>query len=110
MRKTKCLYPEGASPEGMVSASQLQCWMACAKRWEYSYLEGLSPRVERPYLTMGKLCHVGMHAAMARLWLAQREKLLDPEYPVGVGVLAREGESAIRGRYARYMEGIDYLQ
>lgn len=110
MRKTKCLYPEGASPEGMVSASQIQCWMACGKRWEYSYLEGLSPRVERPYLTMGKLCHVGMHAAMERLWMAQRENLLDPEYPVGIDVLAREGEAAIREEHARYMEGIDYLQ
>lgn len=110
MRKTKCLYLEGAPPEGMVSATQLQSWMACAKRWEYGYLEGLSPRVERPYLTMGKLCHVGFHAAMERLWLAQRENLLDPEYPVGPEVLAREGETAIREEHARYMEGIDYLQ
>lgn len=110
MRKTKCLYPEGASPEGMVSASQIQCWMSCGKRWEYSYLEGLSPRVERPYLTMGKLCHVGMHAAMARLWLAQREGEADPESPVGMEVLAREGATAIREEYTAYMSGIDYLQ
>lgn len=109
MRKTKCLYPEGASPEGMVSATQLQSWMACAKRWEYGYLEGLAPRVERPYLIMGKLCHVGFQAAMERLWLAQRENLLDPEYPVGVDVLAREGEASIREEHARYMDGIDFL-
>lgn len=109
MRKTRCLYPKGTSPEGMVSVSQIQCWMSCGKRWEYSYLEGLAPRVERPYLTIGKLCHVGMQAAMERLWLCQRERGGDPLYPVTVDDLAREGAYAIREEHARYMDGIDFL-
>ena len=78
VRKTRCLYPEGASPEGMVSATQLQSWMACGKRWEYGYLEGLAPRVERPYLTIGKMCHIGFYAAMKRLWEYRRDVRSDP--------------------------------
>lgn len=109
MRRTRCLYPEGTSPEGMVSASQIQCWMACGKRWEYSYLEGLAPRMERPYLTMGKLCHLGFQRAMERLWEAQRAGMFDPAYPIGVDDLIDVGERAMNEEFARYLDGIDYL-
>lgn len=69
MKNTKYLFNEKKmTPDGMVSISQLQTFLACKKKWEYNYIEGLKPRVERSYLTIGKLCHKGMQAAMQMLW------------------------------------------
>ena len=48
----------------MVSCTQLQAYLSCPRRWSYSYVEGLRPRTERPYLTVGKLIHLGFEAAM----------------------------------------------
>lgn len=100
MRKTKCLYPEGASPEGMVSASQIQSYMSCAKKWEYVYMQGLTPRVERSYLTIGKLCHRGMEAAMTARWN-------DPD--MDIDMLEGCGLSAMSDMFDDYMESIEYL-
>ena len=73
MKKTKCLFNEGTqTPEGMVSVSQLQTFMSCPKKWEYNYIDRLKPRVERAYLTIGKLCHKGMQTAMTLKWQADR--------------------------------------
>ena len=74
MRKTKCLFPDGASPEGMVSVSQLQTFMSCPQKWEYGYIDGITPRVERSYLSVGKLCHKGMETAMRYKWKHEREQ------------------------------------
>ena len=63
-KNTKGLFPEGMSTCGMVSVSQLQTFMSCPKKWAYNYIDNLKPRVERPYLTVGKLCHTGMQHAM----------------------------------------------
>lgn len=69
MRNTKYLFDETKqTPEGMVSVSQLQTFMSCPKKWEYGYIENLTPRVERPYLGIGKLCHKGMQTAMQYKW------------------------------------------
>lgn len=69
MKKTKCLFNERTqTPEGMVSVSQLQTFMSCPKKWEYNYIDKLKPRVERAYLTIGKLCHKGMQTAMTLKW------------------------------------------
>lgn len=69
MKKTKYLFNEGTqTPEGMVSVSQLQTFMSCPKKWEYNYIDKLKPRVERAYLTIGKLCHKGMQTAMTLKW------------------------------------------
>lgn len=73
MKQTKCLFNEATqTTEGMVSVSQLQTFMSCPKKWEYNYIDRLTPRVERPYLTIGKLCHKGMQTAMTLKWLADR--------------------------------------
>lgn len=73
MRDTKFLFDEqNQTPEGMVSVSQLQTFMSCQKKWEYGYIENLTPRVERSYLTIGKLCHKGMQTAMQAVWYAQQ--------------------------------------
>lgn len=74
MRQTKYLYDESKmSPVGMVSISQLQTFMSCKRKWAYNYIENLKPRVERSYLTIGKLCHKGMQTAMQELWKDQEE-------------------------------------
>lgn len=71
MKKTRCLFDEEKqTPAGMVSVSQLQTFMSCPKKWEYNYIDNLTPRVERPYLTIGKLCHKGMQTAMTLKWLS----------------------------------------
>lgn len=73
MRQTKCLFDESkTTPEGMVSVSQLQTFLSCKKKWEYNYIENIRPRVERSYLTIGKLCHKGMQMAMQWAWAYQR--------------------------------------
>ena len=59
---------EHQTPEGMVSVSQLQTFLSCKKKWEYNYIDKLKPRVEKSYLTIGKLCHKGMQTAMQYLW------------------------------------------
>lgn len=92
MKQTKYLFDESKmTPEGMVSVSQLQTFLSCRKKWEYNYIEGLKPRVERSYLTIGKLCHKGMQTAMQMLWrfpLATLEQLTQ----VGLDAMYNEGE------------------
>jgi len=69
MRNTKYLFDETKqTTEGMVSVSQLQTFLSCRKKWAYGYIENLTPRVERPYLSIGKLCHKGMQTAMQYKW------------------------------------------
>ena len=69
MKNTRYLFDEEKqTPEGMVSVSQLQTFLSCKKKWEYNYIENLKPRVERSYLTIGKLCHKGMQTAMQSMW------------------------------------------
>ena len=69
MKNTKYLFDEDRrTPEGMVSVSQLQTFLSCRKKWAYGYIENLTPRVERPYLSIGKLCHKGMQVAMQYKW------------------------------------------
>lgn len=91
MKNTKYLFDEHKqTPEGMVSVSQLQTFLSCKKKWEYNYIENITPRVERSYLTIGKLCHKGMQAAMQMLYrysMASLEQLtqhgLDAMYNMG---------------------------
>ena len=69
MKNTKHLFDETKqTTDGMVSVSQLQTFLSCRKKWAYGYIENLTPRVERPYLSIGKLCHKGMQAAMRYKW------------------------------------------
>lgn len=65
---TRYLFNESQSPSGMVSVSQIQTFLSCKKKWKYNYIENLMPRIERSYLTIGKLCHKGMQTAMYMLW------------------------------------------
>lgn len=69
MKNTPCLFDNKQTPEGTVSVSQLQTFLSCKKKWAYGYIENLTPKMERPYFTIGKLCHKGMQTAMHELWL-----------------------------------------
>lgn len=75
MKNTKCLFDESKqTTAGMISVSQLQTFLSCRKKWAYGYIENLTPRIERPYLSIGKLCHKGMQAAMQYKWEHEREQ------------------------------------
>ena len=102
--KSNALYPEGLSPEGMVSVSQLQSFISCSQKWAYGYLEGLSPRVERPYLTIGKLCHIGMEAAMRASWEMQVAGTDEDGEDV-----SEYGRLAIRAEWLEYMGRVPFL-
>ena len=96
MKNTKYLFDESKmTPEGMVSVSQLQTFLSCKKKWEYNYIENLKPRVDRAYLTIGKLCHKGMQEAMHELW---RYPLSDFEHLLDVATKAIDDE------WTKYME------
>lgn len=68
MKKTKYLFKDNQELHGLVSVSQIQTFLSCKKKWEYGYIDELKPRVDRSYLTIGKLCHVGMQSAMYAKW------------------------------------------
>lgn len=107
MRNTKCLFNEKKqTPEGMVSVSQLQTFMSCAKKWEYGYIENITPRVERSYLTIGKLCHKGMQTAMQTMWRYQMSNHDDTQWYEWMNM----GLKAIEIEWANYMESIPLLE
>ncbi len=101
MKQTRCLFDENKmTPDGMVSVSQLQTFLSCRKKWEYNYIENLKPRVERSYLTIGKLCHKGMQAAMNAKW----------EWPHNDwGWWRKVGVKAIEEEYDGYICSTDLL-
>lgn len=105
MKKTKCLFDEERQTSaGMVSVSQLQTFMSCPKKWEYNYIDKLAPRVERAYLSIGKLCHKGMQTAMTMKWLADRgEDNHDTEGILRVSLMEMDAE------WERYIEGTPLL-
>ena len=105
MKQTKCLFDEAKmTPAGMVSVSQLQTFLSCRKKWEYNYIEGLKPRVERSYLTIGKLCHKGMQVAMQNVWKYQQDGL-GPDF----NDIRDAGIEAMRLEYVDYMINTDFL-
>lgn len=97
--KTKYLFDKSQSRSGMVSVSQIQTFLSCRKKWEYGYIENLVPRVERSYLTVGKLCHKGMQTAMYMLWQGTPwERAM------------RFGLDAIREEWAEFMDTTPFLK
>lgn len=95
MKNTKYLFDEKQTTEHMVSVSQIQTFLSCRNKWKYNYIDNLAPRVERSYLTIGKLCHKGMQEAMQLLWKCPDITLSDLTY---VGLIA------MRDMGAEYME------
>lgn len=106
MKNTKCLFDESKhSPDGMVSVSQLQSFMSCPKKWEYGYIENLTPRVERTYLTIGKLCHKGMEVALTAQWRGEKRPNTDKAYHE----YCQMGLEAIRAEWSEYMRVTNFL-
>ena len=109
-RDTKYLYDESQSPESMVSVSQLQTFLSCAKKWSYNYIDNLTPRVDRAYLTIGKLCHRGMQVAMQTAWKDQRSGLCTDYYTTGRWKSWMDaGVNAIGEEWREYMESVPLL-
>lgn len=100
MKNTKYLFKDSETPAGMVSVSQLQTFMSCRKKWAYNYIDNLKPRVDKVYLTIGKLCHKGMQVAMHMLWERPESTLLE---------LTAAGLAAMRAEYEEYMVAIPLL-
>jgi len=92
VKNTKFLYDESQTPEGMISVSQLQSFLSCKKKWEYGYIEEITPRVDRPYLTIGKLCHKGMQTAMQYKWEHEHDIGYSREDALRAALLAMESE------------------
>ena len=100
MKNTKYLYDESMVPKGMVSVSQIQTFLSCRKKWEYNYIDDLKPRIERSYLTIGKLCHKGMQTAMQKLWECPSTEECE---------LVRLGCLAIDSEREGFIDNIEYL-
>lgn len=60
---SKYLVKENEKLNGVMSVSQIITFLKCQKQWEYSYIHELTKRVEKPYFTIGRLCHYGMQGA-----------------------------------------------
>lgn len=112
MRNTKYLFDENKmTADGCVSVSQLQTFLSCKRKWQYNYIENLKPRVERSYLTIGKLCHKGMQTAMQAKWYAETQVYnggdydADAEYSNWLG----QALAAIKSEWNEYMEEVPLL-
>ena len=110
MVNTKYLFNEKKQTSvGMVSVSQLQTYMSCRKKWAYNYIDDLTPRIERAYLTVGKLCHKGMQVAMQNAWYDQ-QAALDVGYDSGLfETWMNCGIRAIEAEWQEYMDGTPLL-
>ena len=97
--KTQYLFPEGKPVTGMVSVSQIQTYLSCRRKWEYNYIDNLTPRIDKKYLTIGKLCHVGMQVAMHDLW----------EFDGHWNTAMNNGILAIKEEWHEYMDQTDIL-
>lgn len=110
MKNTKYLFnEEKQTPTGMVSVSQLQTFLSCRKKWAYGYIEELTPRVERLYLTIGRLCHKGMQVAMQELWKDQRAGLNTTLEGGLFNTWLNRAVEAIKTEYDEYICNTDLL-
>lgn len=95
--------PELHDKPGLISISQVQQYMKCPKSWAFNYIDKITPRVERPYLTIGKLCHVGMAAAFAERFRQQITGEEDRD------AISMAGGKALMDEYFSYMDSNDFL-
>lgn len=102
---TPCLfYEDRMTPDRMISITQIQSFLSCRRKWKYGYVDGLHQRRERDYLTVGKLCHAGMEAAMRLRWHYAMDGI-----DLKLDDLTRVGQSAMCEMWERYMEVTDFL-
>ena len=96
MKDTAYLSNDTTPKSKLVSVSQLQSFMSCKQKWKYAYIDNLTPRVDRAYLTVGKLCHRGMQVAMQALWRFPKSTF-DQLLQVGLDAMYEEGEAYVDG-------------
>ena len=48
--------------DAYISASRLNCWLACPRRWAFRYLEGIRTPPS-PALFVGKACHSALESS-----------------------------------------------
>jgi hypothetical protein len=85
--------------------------MSCPKKWEYGYVEGLTPRVERPYLSIGKLCHAAMQESMKFLWSAFETFGASMHERPQIYINAKNrGIETIEKNWTSYMESTVFLE
>ena len=107
---SKYLFDESKTPEGMISVSQIQTFLSCAKKWKYNYIDNITPRVERAYLTIGKLCHKGMQIAMQCAWHEQQVGLAEDYKATGRWSNWMEaGVKALGDEWREYVESVPLL-
>ena len=95
---------------GMISVSQLQTFLSCRKKWEYNYIENIKPRVDKTYLTIGKLCHKGMQIAMQSAWKDQQFKKFDEYLTNGQWIeWMNKGLEAINLDWQEYIDSVPLL-
>ena len=105
LEDTKYLFnEEKQSLEDTVSVSQLQTFMSCQWKWKYNYIDKIKPRVDKTYLTIGKLCHKGMQVAMQQMWKDQRSGVYQEYLTNGQWIAwMQEGVKAMKEEYSQYM-------
>lgn len=97
--------------DDMVSISQITTFLKCPRAWLYTYGERLQKRVDRPYLTIGKLCHKGMEAAWRYVYENQAPVPDAPPMSADVEYLACDaGIVAIAAEYDKYMSENTFLE
>ena len=60
----KYIVPKDIVVNNAISVSQMRSFHRCRKQWDYRYNQKLLPRIDRPYLHIGRLVHAGFEAAM----------------------------------------------
>lgn len=110
VKNTQCLWVDGLASEELVSVSQIQTFLSCRKKWCYAYVDNLTPRIDRSYLTIGKLCHKGMQAAMQAEWEDQQKNLINERTKCDRWLTwAVVGRTAIVDEWTSYVDSISFL-
>ena len=87
--------------DNALSISQMQTFLRCRKQWEYSYVDSIMPRIDRPKMAIGKLIHAGFASA----W---KLKVSDPESTLPEWT--NQGLMTIEKDFNSYMDSIVYLE
>lgn len=71
--QNQIMYPHDMEFRNALSVSQIHTYSKCRRAWKYSYIDHLSKKYERPYMTKGKLAHAGMEKAFTALYECQNQ-------------------------------------
>lgn len=92
----------------MLSVSQVTQFLKCKQAWYYGYRENLTPRIERPYLTVGKLAHAGMAEAFEYQHWCQKQEGNEDVYDIALAVIM--GCDKINAVFEEYLNTVYFLE